>query len=376
VRLIGTALTAVVHSWEDFSEFLSKRLRENCGGREFAVVLVCPIGVLFLEGSAVTIMADLTLDQKLEMYRQMVLIRRFEERCEELYAQKRIGGVYLHLYNGQEGTGVGALSALRPTDHVITSYRDHGIALAKGVDANRLMAEMFGKRTGVSGGKGGSMHLADRSKNMWGGYAIVGGHLALAAGIALTAKYTNSGEVIICFMGDGATNNGYFHESLNLSAVWDLPVVWVIENNFYGMGTPIELSSGQTELHKRAIAYGMHDMGRVDGMDVLTMYDASVEAVAYAREKGPVLIEAMTYRYKGHGVSDRNYLKREQEMALYKERDPITLLGDHLKGLDSQVATTLAQFASNAHETVEAAIRFAEQSPDPTYDDLINHVYA
>lgn len=321
-------------------------------------------------------MADLTKEQLLEMYRQMVLIRRFEERCEELYAQRKIGGVYLHLYNGQEGTGVGSMFALKPSDHVITAYRDHGIGIAKGADVNRLMAEMFGKRTGVSGGKGGSMHLADRSVNFWGGYAIVGGHLPLAAGIALKSKYNDDKEVVLSFIGDGATNNGYFHESLNLSAVWDLPIVWLIENNLYGMGTPVEVSTGQPELHKRAIAYGIKDFGRVDGMDPLAVYAVAKEAVAYAREHGPALIESITYRYKGHGVSDRLYQRREQEMALYKARDPLTVMEDHLKQLDPGVESALAAIDAAARETVEAAIRYAEESPDPTYDDLINHIYA
>src|SRR5205814_1974314 len=171
-------------------------------------------------------MSALNKDTLLEMYYDMVLIRHFEERSKELFHEKKIGGVYLHLYNGQEATGVGSVRALRDDDHVITAYRDHGIAIARGIDPNRIMAEMYGKRTGTSGGKGGSMHIADRSKNFWGGYAIVGGQLPLAAGIALKSKYNNEDDVTLCFVGDGATNNGYFHESVNLSAVWDLPVVW------------------------------------------------------------------------------------------------------------------------------------------------------
>lgn len=274
---------------------------------------------------------ELTKEQLLDAYYQMVLIRRFEEKCRELYNARKIGGVYLHLYNGQEATGVGAIKALRPSDHVITAYRDHGIALAKGADVNRVMAEMFGKRTGVSGGKGGSMHLADVNVRMWGGYAIVGGHLPLAAGIALKSKYDNDGDVVLCFIGDGATNNGYFHESLNLSAVWDLPVVWLVENNLYGMGTPVEVSTGQPEIHKRAIAYGMKDFERVDGMDFFDVYERVSEAVEYARTSGPVMIESITYRYEGHGVSDRMYLKREQEMKYYQERDPLVVMANKLR---------------------------------------------
>ncbi len=196
-------------------------------------------------------MANLSKDFLLKMYYEMVLIRHFEERAKELYHQKKIGGAYLHLYNGQEATGVGAVHALRDSDNVITAYRDHGIAIARGVDPNRIMAEMYGKKTGTSGGKGGSMHIADRSRNFWGGYAIVGGQLPLAAGIALKSKYSDEDDVTLCFVGDGATNNGYFHESVNLSAVWKLPVVWLIENNLYGMGTRVEDSSGQPDLVKR-----------------------------------------------------------------------------------------------------------------------------
>src|SRR5690606_14780202 len=203
---------------------------------------------------------DISKETLLDWYRQMVLIRKFETRCDELYQDKKITGVYLHLYSGHEATGVGALSALTERDHVITAYRDHGIALARGVDAKPLMAEMMGKVDGVSGGKGGSMHLASREHNFWGGYAIVGGHLPLAAGIGLACRYRNTDEVIISFIGDGATNNGYFHEALNFSQIYNLPVIWIIENNLVGMGTRIDAASGQPHLHKRAVAYGMKDL--------------------------------------------------------------------------------------------------------------------
>src|SRR5512145_56586 len=226
-------------------------------------------------------MAAPNKDTLIDWYRQMVLIRRFEDRCAELYQQGLIGG-FLHLYIGQEATGVGAIAALREQDHAITAYRDHGLAIARGLDTNALMAEMLGKRTGVSGGKGGSMHLANRDLHFWGGYGIVGGHLPLAAGIALASQYENRDEVVLCFMGDGATNIGYFHESLNLSAVWDLPVVWLVENNQYGMGTAVERASGVTEIVKKAAAYGMKEGPRADGMDVIATYDAVKEAMEYA----------------------------------------------------------------------------------------------
>ncbi len=322
-------------------------------------------------------MATLKKETLLEWYRQMVLIRLFETRCDELYREKKITGVYLHLYSGHEAVGVGALATLGPEDHVITAYRDHGIALARGVHPNPVMAEMMGKKTGTSGGKGGSMHLASREHNFWGGYAIVGGHLPLATGIGLACRYQKTENVVISFIGDGATNNGYFHESLNMSQIWDLPVVWIIENNLVGMGTRIEDSSGQVELHKRAIGYGMKDAGRVDGQDVLAVYDTVSEAVAYARKTGPVLIEAMTYRYKGHGVSDKSYDKRlADELKQWTEnRDPINLLKKHLtskyKNLDAELLAIEARCATE----VEESVQFALSSPAPTYEDLINNVY-
>lgn len=311
----------------------------------------------------------------LDWYRQIVLIREFENRCDELYHEKRITGVYLHLYSGHEATGVGAVAALEERDHVITAYRDHGIALARGVDPNPLMAEMMGKRTGVSGGKGGSMHLASREHNFWGGYAIVGGHLPLAAGIALESRYNNKDAVVLSFVGDGATNNGYFHEALNLSAVWDLPVVWLIENNLYGMGTPVEVASGQPELHKRAIAYGMKDAGRVDGQNVVEVYDAVSEAVEYARKNGPVLIESMTFRYKGHGVSDRAYAERVEELSQWEARDPIDVTREMLTGRFKNVEPELDRIDEEVKVIVDKSVEYADNSPMPTYEDLISNVY-
>jgi len=313
----------------------------------------------------------------LEFYRQMVLIREFEDRCDQLYNEKKITGVYMHLYSGHEAVGVGAVNALAERDHVITAYRDHGIALARGVDINRTMAEMMGKVDGLSGGKGGSMHLFDRSKNFWGGYAIVGGHLPLATGLGMGARYMDTDEVVLSFIGDGATNNGYFHEALNMSAIYDAPLIWVIENNKVGMGTRVEDASGQTELHKRAIAYGMKDMGRVDGQDVIEVYKTVSEAVEYARENGPVLIEAMTYRYKGHGVSDKSFDDRfAEELEDYKEnKDPITLLRNHLTDKYKNVEDDLAQFEQDAVAAVDGSVEFALNSPDPGYEHLMSNVY-
>lgn len=322
-------------------------------------------------------MAKLSKETLLEWYRQMVLIREFETRCDELYKEKKITGVYLHLYSGHEASGVGALAALRPDDHVITAYRDHGIALARGVDPKPVMAEMMGKKTGTSGGKGGSMHLASREHNFWGGYAIVAGHLPLAAGIAMESRYNDKDTVVLCFIGDGATNNGYFHEALNMSAIWNLPVVWIIENNFVGMGTRVEDASGQPELHKRAIAYGIKDLGRVDGQNVIEVYNTVSKGVEYARKTGPVLIESITYRYKGHGVSDRSFDKRfaEELEDWMNNKDPINILKHTLIERYENIEPELFEIEQQADADVDEAVQFALNSPDPTYEDLINNVY-
>lgn len=322
-------------------------------------------------------MARLNKDTLLEWYRQMVLIRKFETRCDELYAEKKITGVYLHLYSGHEATGVGALAALRKDDNVITAYRDHGLALALGVDANKVMAEMMGKKTGTSGGKGGSMHIASREHNFWGGYAIVGGHLPLAAGIALESRYNGRDSVTVSFIGDGATNNGYFHEALNMSQIWDLPVIWIIENNLIGMGTRIEDSSGQTELYRRAEAYGMKTFGRMDGQNVLEVYDTVSKAVEYAREHGPVLIESMTYRYRGHGVSDRSFDTRflEELKEWTENKDPIEIFRRELESKYKNIGEELSVIDAKMDAVVEESVEFALNSPDPTYEDLISHVY-
>jgi pyruvate dehydrogenase E1 component alpha subunit len=316
-------------------------------------------------------------DTLLDWYHQMVLIRHFEETCQQLYDEKRITGVYLHLYSGHEGVGVGAVAALEERDNVITAYRDHGIAIARGVALRPIMAEMMGRKAGTSGGKGGSMHLISPEHRFWGGYAIVGGHLPLAAGIALESKYNETGAVTLCFIGDGATNNGYFHEALNMSAIWDLPVVWVIENNLVGMGTRIEDSSGQPDLYKRAVAFGMKELGRVDGQDVVKVNAVIEQAVDYARTSGPVLIEAMTYRYRGHGVSDRTYTTRfADDLEYYKDyKDPIKILRDQLTKRFKNIEPSLDDIEKRVIREVADAVDFAEHSPAPTYDDLISNVY-
>jgi pyruvate dehydrogenase E1 component alpha subunit len=323
-------------------------------------------------------MARLTKETLLEWYRQMVLIRQFETRCDELYHEKIITGVYMHLYSGHEATGVGALATLTPQDHVITAYRDHGIALARGVHPNPIMAEMLGKKTGTSGGKGGSMHLASREHNFWGGYAIVGGHLPLATGIAFASQYRGQPEVTVSFIGDGASNNGYFHESLNLSGVWKLPMVWIIENNLVAMGTRIEDSTAQTELWRRAESYGMKAGGRMDGQNILEVYEKVSEAVEHARSgNGPVLLESMTYRYKGHGVSDKSYDKRlaDELQEWRQKRDPIEIFRRYLVDKYKNIQPELTEIYAACTKVVDESVEFAVNSPDPTYEDLISNVY-
>lgn len=325
-------------------------------------------------------MAKLTKEMLLDWYRQMVLIREFEETCQQLYTEKRITGVYLHLYSGHEAIGVGSIANMEiGKDHIITAYRDHGIGLAVGMDPGAMMAEMMGRRAGSSGGKGGSMHIASPKHNFWGGYAIVGGHLPLAAGIALEAQYNNTGAACISYIGDGATNNGYFHEALNISGVWDLPVIWVIENNGYGMGTETARASGNPILHERAIGYGVEDFGRVDGQDVFAMYEIMNKAMKHAKEKGPVLIEAITYRYRGHGVSDKQYNTRlADELAEWqRDKDPISILAN---GILSQYKSVkqedLDAILAEQKVIVAKAVEFAENSPLPdTMEELYANVY-
>ena len=259
-------------------------------------------------------------------------------------------------------------------DHLFTAYRDHGLAIARKLDVNALMAEMLGKRTGISKGKGGSMHLADREKNYWGGYAIVGGHLPLAAGVALRARYMDEDFGVVCFMGDGSTNIGYFHESLNLSAVWDLPVVWLVENNQYGMGTTVERASGVTEIVQKAAAYGMKQGPRVDGMDVIAVYDAVSEALEYARKNGPVLMESLTYRFVGHSMGDPERYREKDEIREYQEDDPIGKFGAYLKKKKVKKGD-LDALDQKAAEAVDEAVKFAEESPDPTMEDLYADIY-
>lgn len=311
--------------------------------------------------------------EKLRMYREMVLVRRLEEASAVLYQEGKIGG-FLHLYIGQEAVGIGIVSARQPQDRVITAYRDHGIAIAVGMPAKIVMAELLGKATGCSKGKGGSMHLADVRLNFWGGHAIVGAHLPLAAGMALADQYQGKDAVTICLFGDGATNIGYFHEALNLSAVWSLPVLWVCENNRYGMGTAVERASAVSELRAKAEAYGMPS-ARVNGMDVLEVRLAAEKALAHVRQRGPFFLEAVTYRFRGHSMGDPERYRRSEEVKKWQEDDPIGILRRQLLSAGEASEDELNRIDGEVEREIEEAVRFAEESPEPSPEELFADIY-
>jgi pyruvate dehydrogenase E1 component alpha subunit len=314
-------------------------------------------------------------EQMIDLYYQMVLIRRAEERGAELYQAGKIGG-FMHLYIGQEAVSTGLIAAREPRDRVITAYRDHGVALNCGISANEVMAELLGKTTGMSKGKGGSMHMASVEKNMWGGHAIVGGHLPIAAGFALGDQYAKNDNITICMFGDGATNIGYFHEALNLAKTWGLRVLWVCENNQYGMGTAVERASAVTDIRQKAEGYGMKN-GQADGMDVMKVYEAAKEAMDFIRKEGqPYFLEIDTYRFRGHSMGDPERYRKSEEVKKWQEEDPIGIFNKHL--LDKKVATrkTLDEIEARVEEEVARAVEFAEASPEPALEDLYADIYA
>jgi len=313
-------------------------------------------------------------EQLLDLYHQMVLIRRVEERGAELYQQGKIGG-FMHLYIGQEAVSTGLIAAREPRDRVITAYRDHGVAINCGIPADEVMAELLGKATGISKGKGGSMHMASTERNFWGGHAIVGGHLPIASGLALGDQYAGNDNVTICMFGDGATNIGYFHEALNLAKAWNLRVLWVCENNKYGMGTSVERASAVSEIRQKAEGYGMKN-GRVDGMDVLKVNAAAREAIAYVRESSePFLLEAITYRYRGHSMGDPERYRKQEEVKKWEESDPIGIFRKHLLEKKTISAKALDEIESAVDVEVAKAVEFAESSPEPTLEELFKNVY-
>ncbi len=310
----------------------------------------------------------------LDWYRQMTLIRRFEQRSSELYQLGKIGG-FLHLYIGQEAVAVGSINAKQETDHVITAYRDHGHALTIGSDTKLIMAEMLGKATGVSKGKGGSMHLADVERRFWGGHAVVGAHLSLATGLALAEQYNGTDAAVLCYFGDGATNIGYFHESLNLSGVWDLPVLWICENNQYGMGTAVDRHSATSNIMQKASGYNI-PAAQVDGMDVFAVHEATQKALSAIRDgKGPQFLEIMTYRFEGHSMGDPLRYRTKEEVEKWREDDPIGILERHI--LKEKIAgkDELDAIDTAVETELNAAVEFAEASPLPAPEELFTDIY-
>ena len=313
--------------------------------------------------------------QLLELYRRMVMIRQFEEKTAEMYARGKITG-FCHLYAGEEAVAVGAIYALYDKDYVLSTYREHGHCLAKGADPKVVMAELFGKVTGISKGRGGSMHLFDPDLRFMGGYAIVGGGLPIATGLGLSVQYNEGPEVVCCFFGDGALPQGAFHESLNMASLWKLPVVFVCENNFYGMGTMVQNAICQEELYRFAEPYKMPGV-RVDGMDVLEVYGATMEAVARAREgDGPSLIEAVTYRFRGHSMSDPAEYRSKREERIWQERDPIKNLRRRMLGERHLAEARLGDIEAAVAREIEEAVKFADESPEPSVDELGTGIYA
>ena len=307
---------------------------------------------------------------------QMQLIRRFEEKAAEMYAMGKIGG-FLHLYIGQEAVAVGATAACRPDDYAVSSYREHGHCLAKGSDPRRVMAELFGRIGGLSKGKGGSMHLFDKSVNFLGGHGIVGAHLPLAAGAAFAIKYENRDQVVVCYFGDGAVPQGEFHESLNLSALWKLPVIYICENNRYAMGTAIHRALAQTEIWRFGETYGIQGVA-VDGMDVLAVRDAVARAVERARrDRSPALIEARTYRFRGHSMRDPAgaVYRTKDEVEREKQRDPIVMFSEKCLKEGALTEADLKLIEKSVQDQVDEAVAFAEASPQPGPDELFTDVY-
>jgi pyruvate dehydrogenase E1 component alpha subunit len=310
----------------------------------------------------------------LDLYYQMVLIRRLEERGAELYQAGKIGG-FMHLYIGQEAVSTGLIAARQPHDRVITAYRDHGVAISCGIPANQVMAELMGKSTGISKGRGGSMHMADVNRNFWGGHAIVGAQLPIAAGLALGDKYSGRDAVTICMFGEGATNIGFFHEALNLSKVWKLPVLWVCENNIYGMGTAVDRASAVSEIQQKAEGYGM-EHERTDGMDVMAVYEAAKKAIEKVRAgSGPRMLEILTYRFRGHSMGDPERYRKQEEVKKWEEHDPIGVFHSYLIANKKATAKALEEIEARAVDDVQKVVEFAEASPEPALDTLFDNVY-
>ena len=312
----------------------------------------------------------------MELLHSMLLQRRFEERCAEAYALGKVGG-FCHLYIGQEAVSTGTLSMLRPDDYVITTYRDHGQALARGITPRAIMAELFGRQDGCARGKGGSMHMFDANTNFLGGHGIVGGHVPLAAGVGFAIKYRGGDQCIVCFMGESVVNTGAFHEALNMAALWKLPCVFIIENNRYGMGTSLERASAIHDIFERGAAYNMARR-QCDGQDVFAVREAVGEAVERARkEQHPTLLEVRTYRFMGHSMSDAvsGTYRTKAELEEYMKRDPISLLRERMEDNGSLSEEQLQKMDTDIKAVVQDAWDFADASPELPLEALYEDVY-
>ncbi|MGH1481293.1 MAG: pyruvate dehydrogenase (acetyl-transferring) E1 component subunit alpha [Geminicoccales bacterium] len=315
-----------------------------------------------------------TLEQLLKYYHDMLLIRRFEEKAGQLYGMGLIGG-FCHLYIGQEAVAVGVQHALKDVDSVITGYRDHGHMLVCEMDPGKVMAELTGRSGGYSKGKGGSMHMFARDKNFYGGHGIVGAQVPLGTGLGFAHKYREDGGVAVVYLGDGAVNQGQVYEAFNMASLWKLPVVYVIENNQYGMGTSVQRHAANPELHLRGAAYNIPGE-QIDGMDVTAVKAAADEAVAYAREKGPILLEAMTYRYRGHSMSDpAKYRTREEVQETRAERDPIDRLRERMLKEKMADEDQFKAIDKEIRGIVNDAATFAQDSPEPKPEELYTDIY-
>lgn len=312
-------------------------------------------------------------EELLAMFRTMVLIRRFEDKTYEMYTRARIGG-YCHMNHGEEATIVGTISPLRRQDWIVSFYREHGHILARGSDPKRVMAELFGRQDGVSHGRGGSMHLFDAGRRFMGGYGIVAGHMPLSLGVGYSTKYRDADEVTLCLTGEGGMANGASHESLNMIGLYHLPVITVIVNNLYGMGTTVQESAANPNLWERGAVYGMHGV-RVDGMDVMAMRRAMEEAIEHARNGEPTLMEAITYRYRGHSVADPGRYRTSEEVQSWRDQDPIERFFRQLTNADMITDEVRAEIEQQVDAQVEEAVEFAENSPEPDPAGLLDHLY-
>jgi pyruvate dehydrogenase E1 component alpha subunit len=310
-----------------------------------------------------------------ELLARMALIRRFEEEAGRQYQRAKAGG-FLHLAIGEEATIVGTTSVMREEDFLIGTYRTHGHAIARGTEPKRVMAELFGRVDGTSGGRGGSMHIFDAEKRFMGGYGIVGGNLPIAAGLALASQYKGEDAVTVCMFGDGASNTGNFGETMNLAALWELPVLFLVENNLYGMGTSVERHSGQTNLSKKAEGFGISGT-RVDGMDVVAVREGVAEGLLLAREEQrPTVLEAFTYRFRGHSAADPEVYREREEVEEWQQKDPIESFAERCVEADVLGEREVGQAREAAEKEVAAAVEFAEASPEPALETMYENLYA